>query len=192
MAKKKTTNSLQVSPKNYIQAAARKVPIKVCYVNEDWRDSGMASVAIIREKQSGKYILGLYMLDVFCLGVKNTSYWHNSDDEELEEIIEKVYSRQGRNIEISADFAQNLVYGALEYAEDLGFQPHKDFKVSEYILDPVDSVEYIDIEFGQNGKPFYFSGPFDNAGLIINQLKKAVGEGNFNYMLFDGNNDFGD
>ncbi len=39
------------------------------------------------------------------------------------------------------------------------------------------------LEFGKDGKPFYISGPRDNADRIIATLKEHVGNGNFHYLL---------
>ena len=38
-------------------------------------------------------------------------------------------------------------------------------------------------EFGKNGKPYYFSGPYDNPEKIIAKLRESVGEGNFKYTI---------
>lgn len=41
----------------------------------------------------------------------------------------------------------------------------------------------IPIEFGKDGKPFYFSGPYDNAEKIIKTLETNVGIENFDYIV---------
>lgn len=168
--------------RKYIKEAARKVPIDKCYATTDWPTSGMAQVVVTRKKKSGRYVVGVYLLDTFCLGLKNTLYIANAQEFELEELLEGINNRGQLVEECDPTFAQNLVYGAIEYAEDLGFAPEKDFAVSEFILDPVEDIEFIDIEFGQNGKPYYIAGPYDNAPVILAKLKKAVGEGGFEFL----------
>jgi hypothetical protein len=76
------------------------------------------------------------------------------------------------------------VYGALDYAEELGFAPNKDFRIAEYLLGPdliTDGIN--EIEFGMDGKPFYISGPYDNLRQILATLNRSVGVGNYEYFL---------
>ena len=68
--------------------------------------------------------------------------------------------------------AQNIIYGGVEYAEDLGFEPDKDFNITQYLLDDVASLEFIDVEFGKDGKPFLITGPYDNLESIMRKLAK--------------------
>lgn len=105
---------------------------------------------------------------------------------EYGEFIEMSYSNEGNVIEYNTIFVHNLIYGAIDYADELGFEPQKDFKVSEYLLNPDLISDGIDkIKFGKNGKPFFIQGPDDNVTKIINQLDKVVGEGNYLYMRRD-------
>jgi hypothetical protein len=41
----------------------------------------------------------------------------------------------------------------------------------------------VEVEFGRNGKPFFASGPDDNAEMIIKHLTAKLGEGNFDYLI---------
>ncbi|MGH2643198.1 MAG: hypothetical protein ACRDE2_04565, partial [Chitinophagaceae bacterium] len=80
----------------------------------------------------------------------------------------------------------NIIYGAIEFAEDFGFFPHKDFKTTQYILEEDDDrVELIDIEFGKEGKPFYFVGPNEDPvkqSKILATLERTAGPGNFDFV----------
>lgn len=82
----------------------------------------------------------------------------------------------------------NIIYAAWEYAEDLGFKPHKDFtQITQYFLEEDnDTIELIDIECGQDGKPMFVQGPYDSnarAKQIVAQLEKSVGKDGYHYML---------
>lgn len=169
--------------RKYIKEAARKVPIDKCYANPDWPTSGMAQVVITRKKKSGRFVIGVYLLDTFCLGLKNTLYMANAQEFELDELLEGINNSGQFVEECDPAFAQNLVYGAIEYAEDLGFAPEKDFAVSEFILDPVDDIEFVEIEFGKNGKPCFLAGPYDNTATVVAKLTKAVGPDGFDFVL---------
>jgi hypothetical protein len=180
---KKHHKPQQISPKNYIIAKGRTLPIINCYITIDWKELGIATVCIVRQMPSGKLLIGSYVVDIYCLGVKDTLFFFGIEPDNIyEEVLNRAYG--GDNFEeIDANLAQNIVWGALEYAEDLGFTPHRDFEVTEYLLDPADKIEYVEVEFGKDGKPFYFSGPYDDTDKILNKLVNKLGVGGFNFIL---------
>lgn len=91
---------------------------------------------------------------------------------------------QGQPLSISPALAHELIYGAIEYAAQFGFQPHSDFKRAQYILDPPDMHPRTGtVEFGKDGQPFYISGPYDNDEAIVRQLARKVGEDKFHYLV---------
>jgi hypothetical protein len=90
-------------------------------------------------------------------------------------------------ISVSYELAHNIVYAGLEFAKELGFNPHKDFSVAKYILEEdTDEVELIQIECGKNGKPLYVKSEWQSeqeSNRIIAQLDRSVGKGNYNYII---------
>lgn len=205
MAKKKKRNrkpapkkQVRLKPENFVRKRARQYPLGKCYINNNWQESGMATVIVTRKMRNGDLIVGSYVVDVFCLGVKDTFFRINLPQFTFEEEFMPLFTdRMHLDMEeVEAPFAFNLIYGAVEYAEDLGFDPHKDFRITEYVLDDVEEIEYIEIEFGKDGKPFYFSGPHDDVERILDTLNKNVGEDNYNFTaameddLFGGEEDY--
>jgi len=182
--RKKITKRPPLSPKSYIKKKARKLPVDKCIINDDWKDSGMATIVVARKMPSGNFIIGSYIVDILCLGLKNTHHWFNFSLSDFEEgILELFQNQMGLNmIDCEPTLAYNIIYGAIEFAEDIGFEPEKDFAISEYILDNVEDIEFLDIEFGKEGKPVYAAGPHDNVAKILRTLEKNVGDGNFEYI----------
>jgi hypothetical protein len=155
MAKKKQTQQVQqLSPENYIRQKARNLPVFECMINEDWEFSKMASVSVARKHTNGNITLGLYLVDLNCLGVKDAHYLFNVSEPEYRRTI-----TSNGNLDltsISYELAHNIVYAGLEFAKELGFNPHKDFSVARYILEEdTDEVELIEIECGHDGKPMF-------------------------------------
>jgi len=185
--KKKSSGATppKLTPQKYIQTRARKLPFYKCLVSEGWQDSGMAVVMIARQQGGEKLVIGMYLLDIWCLGLKDTHYQFRMDNFEFEnEFVPKMYNnRDIEPEEVAPVYAQNLIYRAIEYAEDLGFAPHKDFKFTERILDPADSLEEIEFEFGKDGMPHYMAGPHDNFEQILHTLARNLGMGNFKYTI---------
>jgi hypothetical protein len=48
------------------------------------------------------------------------------------------------------------------------------------------------IEFGNDGQPFFMSGPNDNVDKVIKTLEASVGTGNFHYLAAIGDPDLDD
>jgi hypothetical protein len=194
--KKKAAQPQQaMSPHKYITSGRpRLLPIHECWIAPNWKEVGMTTIVVSRKHSTGNVTFGIYMVDVFCLGLKNTSVIFSKPEYEYDDIVETIYQAHDGKELIDYTLAHNIIYGSIAYAEDLGFQPKKDWSMSQFILEEdTEDIELIEVEFGQDGKPHYFGGPFDNVGKIISKLEASVGEGNFFYTLYaGGDTDFGD
>lgn len=172
----------QLSPENYIRLKARNLAIHECWINENWKSAGEASIIVSRIHANGHITFGVYLVDLFCLGTKDSFYNFNVDTDKYFELLERL---GGDNFEkTSYVLAHNIIFAANEYALELGFKPHKIFSdITKYILEEdTEDIELIDIECGKNEKPFYISSEDDSPQRIqqiTNQLRKAVGEGEF-------------
>ena len=200
--KKKPTAQPQLTPKNYLLTGrARKLPIAECWISSDWKNAGICSIVVARQHATGNLTFGIYLVDIFCLGLKNSNPVFNKPEYEYEDLLDKIFSTHmyGKT-QIDYVLAHNIIYGAVAYAEDLGFKPEKDWIFSQMILEEdTEDIELIEVEFGKNGKPYFMNGPYDNVQKVVNTLKKSVGEGNFEmtYILgdpgrFDDEFDFDD
>jgi hypothetical protein len=187
MAKKKKGKVVQMlSPKNYIRQKARTLPIYECRVNSDWQEAGIANINVARKHTNGNITMGLYLVDLKCLGVKDAHYYFNISNLEYEGLVDKFKDHLDVEI-VSYNLVHNIIFAALEYAEEFGFKPHPEFtSVAQYILEEDnDDVELIDIECGMDGLPCYVKGPYDSetqSQSIIAQLEKTAGPGNYDVI----------
>lgn len=187
MAKSKKGKVIQMlSPENYIKQKARTLPIHECWINNGWEENGLANITITRKHTNGNFTMGMYLIDLKCLGVKDAHYFFNISPFEYRELLEK--QRGQMQLEnVNYVLAHNIVFAGLEYAEDYGFHPHKDFSVAQYILEEdTDDIDLMEIDCGgKDGNPFYLRGPLDSdlrAAQIINQLEKTAGPGNYTFI----------
>ena len=172
------------SPLHYVRQA-RSYPLEGCWIQKGWQEAGLAVIVIARRQPNGNIVFGNYLVDYYCLGLKNT--YCNADiapGEFRNSTLPRMFEHVGPLVEVSPALAHEIIYGAIEYAERYGFKPQRDYRDSQYILDlPGEHPRSGKVEFGKDGKPFYISGPHDNPDRIVQQLIRTAGEGNFDYLL---------
>lgn len=176
------SNTNQLSPEKYIVSKGTQLPFNDCYINALWEEAGLATILISKLMPSQKLISALYLVDVRCLGIKDTTYRFAISKVDYEEykndLIEK-FQMQPCDLVL----AHNIIFGAHDYAEELGFRPHPDFVITQHLLNPELIDDGIDqIEFGKNGKPLFIAGEYDNVPRILTMLRKNVGDGNFDFI----------
>ena len=181
-------NQQNMSPVQYfLTGRARALDMGECIINENWEESGLAIITIARKHKTGNITFSSFVVDVFCLGVKDTSQGFNRFEDEYEDYKKSMYVGMDLDpIEIDYDLAHNIIFGAVAYAAKLGFAPHKDWKYGQMILQSINAIAKMPLEFGKDGKPLYISGPHDKPNYIIDKLTKAVGAGNFDVFMNSG------
>lgn len=162
---------------------ARAYPIFECLIAKGWREMGLAHVIITRKQTDTLVLFGVYLVDMQCLGIKNTFCEVNQSLSHYVEMKARVSEFEGFE-PCSAELAHQIIYGALDYAAGLGFRPQKDFAMSRWVLDPRETIPPNDeLEFGKDGMPLFVSGPHDNVAAIMAHLEKRVGKGNFHFLV---------
>ena len=166
---------------------AREYPLHGCWIMDGWEEEGITPVVVSREQESGRIMFGVYLVDLYCLGIKDAytraDYSLNRFERELPKLC------AGAPKPCSPELAHEIIYGAMEYAAKLDFQPHPDFKkqMADLMLDPPEAHPRANhVSFGKDGKPLYISGPRDSESKIksvISTLMRTRGEGNFDYLV---------
>ncbi len=178
-----STNSDSFSNKMKLVRNAKNLPVYECLISDNWKDSGLARILLSRKQPNNESIIGVFLVDVYCLGLKNTFCNSNIAIGDYQNLKLKMF-QESSPIVCHSGLANRIIYGAIEYAKKLGFEPQKDFSLSQFVLDETSDMDLsFDIEFGKDGKPLYISGPDDNTDYIIKKLIKNVGEGNFDYLV---------
>jgi hypothetical protein len=180
----KSHQSAVTSPEAILREA-RTFPVLECRISEEWKgDSGEGLVQILlaRQQPNGKICCGSYLIDKYCLGLKNTFAKTNVTPDRYQELRESMDSRQ-RMTTCPIELAHQMIYAAIDYAAQFGFKPQSDWAQSQYLLQPRGELaESYKLTFGKDGKPFFISGPYDNVEQIIKQLDKTAGPGNYHFM----------
>jgi hypothetical protein len=191
MAKKINSDARKqhLSPENYIKTKGRTLPLYECLVNTNWEEQKMANIIISRKHSNGNVTLCVYLIDLFCVGVKDTFFRFNIEMEEYNEIIKRMTGDLESHA-IDYVLAHNIIFGSIDFADTYDILPHKDFtKTTQYFLEEdTDDIEYMDVDFGKKGLPFFiannFYTPFQ-ARAIIQKIEKVIGKGNANFVFGD-------
>ena len=164
---------------------AKNSPIESCLIRKNIFSEGIGTAIVSRKMPNSRLGIGVFLLDVWCLGVKNTYFSVLSKDEYTDRLKEINVHETLENIHPSC--ARKLIDQSINYSDGLGFKPHKDFKISRQLLADIDpTVCSNQYTFGKDGKPFYISGPHESlnqSNKIIRSLRQHCGEGNFDYLM---------
>jgi hypothetical protein len=164
---------------------AVRAPIHECLVPENLFEMGIGNLVVSRRLGSGDLAASVFLVDVFCLGVKDAFFRVISRDE-YEDFIDQA-SQHGPMNFMEPSCIRKLIEGAIAYARDLGFNPHKDYQLAKKMLEGIDAQACsMTFEFGKDGKPFFMSGPNETPARsrqIIETLTKRCGPDGFHYMV---------
>lgn len=184
MAKKKNSKGNGQQPfseKRYMRERLRTVPIGKCYANPSWKQAGEANVVVTRNHKQGTYTVGFYLVDTYCIGVKDSFYRFNLDEDEYEEMMEQM-QEHGME-EVSYNEAHNLVWGAVAFAEEAGIKPDKSFELTQYVLEEdTDDVPLIEYEFGKDGNHFLVANSKFELSKYLPTMRKVLGD-DVKYMV---------
>ena len=162
---------------------ARDFPFAGYWVQPDWQRYGTASLLVARTQPSDEIVFARFLVDTLCLGLKHTFYGVGIDPARFSsEILPRLFQGEPPT-SLNVDVAHEIVHGAIEFAEGIGFRPHRDFRRTQLVLDPPDAHPRSGaIEFGYKGRPVYLPSGNDNERAVLSRLLQTVGRGNFTYV----------
>jgi len=146
-------------------------------VSANWQTAGLAEVLVVRRATNLKYVVGVYLVDDFCLGLKNTLARATFNYEDIQ-AMERGFHRMK---EISYEDARSIILGAVEYARRLGFEPHEDWTLSGPIVEAGKPYKK-KFTFGKDGKPFYIQRPHDDVRKTMEKLGPLIKEKKAGYV----------
>jgi len=160
---------------------ASHAPIRHCFLTESLFETGMGTLVLTRGATPQHLALGAFLLDTFCLGIKDAMF-KSVEAEVVERYIEAA-NAAAPMVPVDPSYARKLLRELAAWSQGIGFAPHRDFAAVEAIFGDVnaDACDAV-FPFGREGKPLYISGPNDTAPLIqsrIEQLQKLSGDDGF-------------
>jgi hypothetical protein len=142
--------------------------------------SGLVTVLVARDRGGSTAGVCFYLVDTWCLGVKDAAGPRPVDRRRLGGFIQQIFSSWDEPaVQVPLELGRQIVYGAIGYARELGFEPHPDFGRAAGYLGEWDGK--CELTFGRDGKPMYISGPHDDGEKIIRKLRRRLGDGNYDF-----------
>ena len=141
-----------------------------------WKD-GIGYLTMARQEGEGRIVYGVYLVDVYCLGVKN-AFWSAGAIGDFKDLLQRMGKTQTM-IPISPACLVKILEGAVDYARSFGFPPHPDYRHAAMLfagIDPADCPQ--EFTFGHDGKPYYIQGPHESpavASAIMQRIQAAGG-----------------
>jgi hypothetical protein len=161
-------------------------PILHCCLHKTTWDQGIGALLVSRQSEHGNVAFAVFLVDVFCLGVKDASCSILSRGEYDAKIYPYMFQREPVT-HVSPEHARKLVESAVAYANYLGLPPHPDYSKARMIFGDIDASLYPEeFEFGKEGKPLFIAGPHDSLAKcrrILASLDDSVGRGNYNFVM---------
>lgn len=163
----------------------RKRPTEA-YQSTSLFEQGIGYVTIARFRLSGEVEVGVFLIDVYCLGIKDGFFTRTWEHEYEESFLDRVFAEEGRTA-LSPACARKLVQDAVDYAQGLGLAPHPDYRLAARVFGGIDTKACDrSFTFGKDGKPLFIQGPNESPSQvrhILHQLNTRCGEGNYHYIV---------
>jgi hypothetical protein len=156
-----------------------KFPIYECKVLKNWGETGISPIYVSRELTKDSYVFISYLVDFWCLGVKDTTLKFGISKSDLEHI----YSRSDDLETISYQDARSLIIGATDFAKTINIAPHSSWNGIPSSFIEAHLAYEKKFSFGQDGKPYYVSGPHDYELYDVEEVINKVSEANGHYTV---------
>lgn len=156
------------------------------FIEKSWRDSGMTQLVVARIRSEGRAEIAFFLLDLWCLGVKNAFLAAATTEAEFREIVRERLPEEFRE-RFHPACAKKMIEGAIAYASTFGFAPHRDCRQARRALGGLEASDCPEtFTFGRKGKPCYVQGPNDTperTQRVLAMLAARCGKDGFNYLV---------
>ncbi len=162
---------------------AAAAPVHDCLVQESIFESGVGMVFLIRKTGANSFALGGFLVDAYCLGVKDAMF-REVDETEMEALLDGVEATDPLTA-VDLPYARKLLRDAAAYAQSLGLPPHPDYAAVEPLFGEANADACdVQFQFGYEGRPLYVPGPTESPTQIrrrLDRLRRKLGDDGFDF-----------
>jgi hypothetical protein len=170
------TQRASTDPTIRLQDAAKWPIVRAHLGGKIWKD-GIGHALIARREPAGGLVYAVFLIDVYCLGVKS-AFWRTGSSSEIDEVIKKIENFEDMR-DIDPACLAKAITGAVAYARSFGFSPDPDYRHAAKLLDGIDpSTCATTFTYGHDGRPLYIQGPHESPAeveAILRVIQSAGG-----------------
>jgi len=162
---------------------AARAPVRTCVVADGLVADGVGWLVLARTLPSGLVGASFFLIDVWCLGVKDAFFAINTPQRFEDRMVAS--NEVGPLVDIDPSAARKLLHDAAAYADSFGLAPCAGFAEAEALFGDIPMATET-FSIGKDGKPFFVSGPNDSPTrirYILDMLAKRAGHGGFDYLV---------
>jgi hypothetical protein len=147
-------------------------------------DEGIGYASLARRGPSGIVAGVVPLVDVYCLGLKDTVLFFDCESDWFE-LMSKL-ERSGQSwATVLPEHVRKVVDGAVAYARAHGIEPHRDFAGVTTLFGDIDASQCLtEFTYGMDGRPYFIPGPHDSpvrVSQVMEALSNSAGPDNFNF-----------
>ena len=188
-AKRKQKRAISTRPRltggRALLRAASGWPLHECLLTKTWQEPGeIIQILVARRSPSGQIAVGVFLVDLGCLGIKSAFGRPLHTMQEYRELRDGMKANQDM-IKADINLVAKIIREAIAYAKDLGFKPDPDYRDAMLVLgDAEPKACEVPIPLGgKDGRPFFVAGPYDNVDQIMSKLTRKLGPDGFTFIV---------
>lgn len=166
----KKRQMMRVTGSSPYRRAAQSGDIEACYITEDYVDKGVAAVVTLRRVAGGGHAMAAFLVDLWCIGLKDAWGRLSVSRSDFEEIIGHSSRNLSTLIRTDPAVARRLVAGAIRFSHENGFRLPPRYERWAALLGGISDWRTADIsDFGRDGGLLY-------VGDVEELRKRLIGE----------------
>lgn len=155
-------------------------------LTRDWHEEGeIIQILVARRSGLGQIAAAAFLVDLGCLGVKSAFATLFNSQSEYEETLRWDITSKQAMVPADLNLVAKIIREGVAYARTLGFTPDPDYRDAMLVVgdaDPDACPDPIPLG-GEDGRPMFIAGPYDDVEAIMAQLTKVCGPDGFTYFV---------
>jgi hypothetical protein len=160
-------------------------PVYRCLVQSEMFKTGIGTVILARQAETGQIAMAAFLVDTFSVGVKDVVF-RLLEVPEFETYLAMAHEAAPL-LPVEPAYARKLLRDAAAYAASLGVRPHGRFATVERLFGDCRAEDCSEtFSFGCDGRPVYAVGPSETVAQVRRRLGGMVerlGPDGFEFVL---------
>lgn len=143
----------RASSASFYHRAGATGELVAAYINESWKKQGFASMFVLRRTAGHGLLMGAYLVDLWCAGLKDAWGWRDASMEQFRERVLENHPGPSALVRVDLDLIARLVAGGIRFAKQNGFRLPPKYERWTALLGDFGPIAEADLsDFGVGGK----------------------------------------